>query len=1396
MATIGAYFQLARSDGDVFGTSLLNDLLINTNDGSENILIGPYTSVDGTLLVTSNNITVHGSVRITDDIVSTKHYLNVVGITVSNNDIHSADIFNSNITNTDTITTSNLDANTAAISNLYFNTCQGSNLTLITFTNSNATITTASIWDTTCSNIESEVGAIGEASVSNLYVTYDAEILGSTRMQSASASNIDAIAITTETLSTSNAIVNVLTNNTFSGSNASINTIYNTSLTSSSTLINTLGASNVTIGNLYNSNFQCRLAAISNATIPQITNSSFVSSNASINAFTASNATIDSQTVWSSTMSNLTLSNLVVNTSSASNITCPLSTLTTIWNSHISGSNAFFETLSNTTVFSSNMSASNIIVHTLIGNQITLSNITNSNISSSNAIIQKLTVNNSTFSNIVVNSLLNDIMSVSNLTCVTQTASNTTFSNVWAQYAAISNIAINAADTSSLNTQFLTVPQYGQIQTLSNQTFASSNATISNLRIFAATISNITTPQLTTSNINSQSLSNSSTMITNTISAFSLTTFSNAMSNITANSATIGLFNSLTVRASNLNVVNNTTLSNVTCTTLSNSTVSTSNLDTITLTASNAVFSNLTLIQFSASNVNTPNLVSNTITNTSNITTSNLIVNALLSTSNANLITLSNTTLTSTTSRITNLTASNVTASNANIPIFLSSNVTASNISNVTIASDFMSTRLLTTSNLTLSNLLLANTLSNTTGTIVLSSSNAALALSNITTTNITTSTFKSTTSAIASSLTIGSSNLSNTPLDVYSPIALYNKSSQSIFEHMYTGYSNNTVFIRAANASNGIDFGICSNAVAAPGSTLNIYRSIMNINTTSNSNINGVVTINGNLQTNGDIKLANSDITKQPNFQVQGFVSSDKASDPLQYGLVTHFVFDDIDEKIIDRSKQCNHATVIGNAYTRTNTLVGKAFHIVDATGVIAFNNPITPAVSTVSFWFYNNALLNQTYGTLLSSSLNRFVHLAWDKESSCLCVGKGVYPYDILPYKIKMNTWYHFCLVMQNSQCDLYINGTFVTKLQGYLDIGIYPISRIGNNSTNDMAGFGLYADFRMYNRILTSNELVKLFNATSPSLKSESQHFSRKLVLYEDGTAYDTNSLFYGMGTSNNQLLYQVPSGASHVFNIATESNVSTAVLALRVGSDANGASNITAQFANDIESKRVIFKSSGNNDYEYFGLCFDPSVMGFNIASSNDAFAFNMATSSNTTRQLMCVNQAGVGIFQSNPSYALDVTGDIRCTGRMIADNSNNYWYRTSPSESNILTNYAIGVGTSNIIATLTVNGNIYASDGVVSLSDSRFKKEIQPITNALDTISLAKGYTYIRTDDPLQKRVCGVLAQELQPIIPEVVYESSGGDFSVSYGNLVAYLIEAIKELKSKYNELEQKLRLI
>ena len=84
------------------------------------------------------------------------------------------------------------------------------------------------------------------------------------------------------------------------------------------------------------------------------------------------------------------------------------------------------------------------------------------------------------------------------------------------------------------------------------------------------------------------------------------------------------------------------------------------------------------------------------------------------------------------------------------------------------------------------------------------------------------------------------------------------------------------------------------------------------------------------------------------------------------------------------------------------------------------------------------------------------------------------------------------------------------------------------------------------------------------------------------------------------------------------------------------------------------------------------------------------------------------------------------------------------------------------------------------------SDERLKSNIEPLTGCLDKVKAMRGVSYHK--DGLDQ--VGLIAQEVQKVVPEVIGEDGKGYLSVAYPNLVGVLIEAVKELSAQVEELK------
>ena len=119
------------------------------------------------------------------------------------------------------------------------------------------------------------------------------------------------------------------------------------------------------------------------------------------------------------------------------------------------------------------------------------------------------------------------------------------------------------------------------------------------------------------------------------------------------------------------------------------------------------------------------------------------------------------------------------------------------------------------------------------------------------------------------------------------------------------------------------------------------------------------------------------------------------------------------------------------------------------------------------------------------------------------------------------------------------------------------------------------------------------------------------------------------------------------------------------------------------------------------------------------------------------------------------------------------------------------------GTVTIEDQLDVSGSIYATGDVVAYasSDERFKDNIISIGNPNEKIKQIGGYEFDwnENQNTYKGHDVGVIAQEIEKVLPEVVTTRDNGYKAVKYEKLVALLIESNKELIQRVEELEKKL---
>ncbi len=114
-------------------------------------------------------------------------------------------------------------------------------------------------------------------------------------------------------------------------------------------------------------------------------------------------------------------------------------------------------------------------------------------------------------------------------------------------------------------------------------------------------------------------------------------------------------------------------------------------------------------------------------------------------------------------------------------------------------------------------------------------------------------------------------------------------------------------------------------------------------------------------------------------------------------------------------------------------------------------------------------------------------------------------------------------------------------------------------------------------------------------------------------------------------------------------------------------------------------------------------------------------------------------------------------------------------------------WPVRIGSSEAVTNLIVSGSVTQN------SDRTLKKDIVPLENALDKVTQLEGVSFKWKNN--DSKAIGVIAQDVEKVFPEAVRtDAQTGLKSVQYGNLVAPLIEAIKELQAEVNALKAEIK--
>jgi hypothetical protein len=203
----------------------------------------------------------------------------------------------------------------------------------------------------------------------------------------------------------------------------------------------------------------------------------------------------------------------------------------------------------------------------------------------------------------------------------------------------------------------------------------------------------------------------------------------------------------------------------------------------------------------------------------------------------------------------------------------------------------------------------------------------------------------------------------------------------------------------------------------------------------------------------------------------------------------------------------------------------------------------------------------------------------------------------------------------------------------------------------------------------------------------------------------------------------------------------------------------------------------------------------NISGFN---NNSGFTTNTGTVTSVTG-----GNGLTGTVTTSGSLAVGAGTGIDVAADAISVDVSDFM--TNGVNNRVLT--ATGADAMNAEANLTFDGSTLAVTGAITAtgdvtafytSDRNLKQNIVNIDNSLDKVSKLNGVYYNWTKEALEKnkhlvdeKEVGVIAQDVEAVLPELVATREDGSKAVRYERLCAVLIESVKELKKEIEELKK-----
>ena len=191
------------------------------------------------------------------------------------------------------------------------------------------------------------------------------------------------------------------------------------------------------------------------------------------------------------------------------------------------------------------------------------------------------------------------------------------------------------------------------------------------------------------------------------------------------------------------------------------------------------------------------------------------------------------------------------------------------------------------------------------------------------------------------------------------------------------------------------------------------------------------------------------------------------------------------------------------------------------------------------------------------------------------------------------------------------------------------------------------------------------------------------------------------------------------------------------------------------------------------------------------------------------RMSITNSGNIGINNTTPTVPLSFAATTGPKISLYSGTANAHYgfgvqgYQLQVFSDNVLARISFGYYTAGAFTErmfLDNNTGVLNVAGINYASDERFKKQITPLQNPIEKIESINGVEYYMRADEFpskhfdNKLQVGLLAQEVEKILPQAVQTGADGYKGIDYARLVPLLVEGIKEQQKQINELKMLLK--